>query len=111
MDVIETLVNTDDTGRLLPGLATEWSPSEDGFVWTFTLRRNVKFHDGTEMNGAAVANALEHSRANGGLLAKAPIDSIEADGNAVRFNLSSPFAMLPAMLAEYRSGIIAPRCL
>ncbi|WP_321342216.1 ABC transporter substrate-binding protein [uncultured Cohaesibacter sp.] len=108
MDVIETLVDSDDKGRLLPGLATEWVASEDGLVWTFTLRSDVTFHDGSKMDGASVATSLEHSRAKGGLLAKAPIDRIEADGNSVRFILSSPFAMLPAMLAEYRSGIIAP---
>jgi peptide/nickel transport system substrate-binding protein len=37
-----------------PGLATKWEVSPDGRVWTFTLRDDVKFHDGTPFNAAAV---------------------------------------------------------
>nr|WP_321445770.1 ABC transporter substrate-binding protein [uncultured Cohaesibacter sp.] len=108
MDVTETLVNADAEGHLLPALATAWSSSKDGLVWTFTLREGVKFHDGSAMDAKAVATALDRSRKHGGLLAKAPIDRIEAVGADVRFVMSEPFAMLPAMLAEYRSAIIAP---
>lgn len=34
---------------LKPGLATSWKPNQDGTVWTFTLRKGVKFHAGGEM--------------------------------------------------------------
>jgi peptide/nickel transport system substrate-binding protein len=37
-----------------PSLATKWKASPSGKVWTFTLRPNVKFSDGTPMNAAAV---------------------------------------------------------
>src|SRR5689334_24387486 len=38
-------------GKLVPGLATDWSvdPS-DAKKWRFTLRRDVKFHDGSTFN-------------------------------------------------------------
>lgn len=109
MDVTETLVDADATGKLLPGLATEWSVSEDALRWQFVLRDGVLFHDGTKMDAQAVAASLNRSRANGGLLAKAPIADIHAaDARTVAFDLSAPFAMLPAMLAEYRSAIISP---
>jgi peptide/nickel transport system substrate-binding protein len=42
------------TTQLQPKLATRWTPSRDGKTWTFTLRRGVKFHDGTPFNSAAV---------------------------------------------------------
>ena len=37
-----------ETGEFLPELATEWSVSEDGMEYTFKLRDDVKWHDGTE---------------------------------------------------------------
>ena len=37
-----------------PALATEWSISEDGTEYTFTLRDGVSFHDGTPFNAEAV---------------------------------------------------------
>lgn len=37
-----------------PALATSWENSADGLTWTFKLRKNVKFHDGTPFNAEAV---------------------------------------------------------
>lgn len=42
------------TTILVPGLATKWQPNADRSAWTFTLRQNVKFHDGTPFNADAV---------------------------------------------------------
>ncbi len=39
---------------ILPSLATSWSVSDDGLVWTFNLRQGVKFDDGTEFNATHV---------------------------------------------------------
>ncbi len=43
------------TAELQPALATQWSSSPDGKLWTFKLRKGVKFQDGTEFNSEAVA--------------------------------------------------------
>lgn len=37
-----------------PALATSWEMSDDGLVWTFNLRKGVKFHDGSELNAETV---------------------------------------------------------
>lgn len=42
------------TTNIGPGLATEWSVSDDGLVWTFKLAEGVTFHDGTPFNAEAV---------------------------------------------------------
>jgi peptide/nickel transport system substrate-binding protein len=39
---------------VIPLLATSYSASKDGLTWTFKLRQNVKFQDGTAFNAAAV---------------------------------------------------------
>ena len=53
--IFDTLVQLKPgTTVLQAGLAKSWRPSRDGKSWTFTLRRGVKFHDGTAFNSAAV---------------------------------------------------------
>src|SRR5882724_13525556 len=42
------------TTEVEPALAQSWEVSPDARVWTFTLRRNVKFHDGTPFDAKAV---------------------------------------------------------
>src|SRR5207247_11245343 len=39
--------------KLVPGLAQSWDISKDGLTYTFKLRPNVKFHDGTPFNAEA----------------------------------------------------------
>jgi peptide/nickel transport system substrate-binding protein len=57
--VWEPLVGLDDSLRPVPGLAENWSLSDDGRVWTFTLRQNVRFADGTPFNADAVVANLQ----------------------------------------------------
>jgi peptide/nickel transport system substrate-binding protein len=53
--IFEGLVGAQLGGtKIVPRLATGWSVSKNRKVWTFTLRRNVKFSDGTPFNAAAV---------------------------------------------------------
>jgi len=45
----------DRPGKLIPGLATQWTVDPtDPKKWRFTLRRDVKFHDGSAFNADAV---------------------------------------------------------
>ena len=53
--IFDTLVSLDNDGKAKPKLALSWSSSDDFRVWTFKLRPDVKFHDGTPFNAQAVA--------------------------------------------------------
>lgn len=53
-----TQLSADGT-RMQPGLAERWEQSADGLTTTFTLRRNVRFHDGTVLDAHAVKASYE----------------------------------------------------
>lgn len=108
MQVIETLVNVDESGALIPSLATKWVLSDDGKVWDFRIRENVKFHDGSDLSAALIAKRLTHIQQQPGPLKDIPIESIAAtDPNTLRITLSSPFYPLGASLAHYSTSILA----
>ena len=52
--VYDTLVYQALDGKFVPGLAERWEVSDDGLTYTFYLRDDVKFHDGTPFNAKAV---------------------------------------------------------
>ena len=45
--------------KIVPGLAQSWDISKDGLTYTFKLRPNVKFHDGTPLTAEAVRFCFE----------------------------------------------------
>jgi oligopeptide transport system substrate-binding protein len=47
--LFDGLVQFDQTLNITPALAQFWTASRDGLVWTFTLRKGVKFHHGREV--------------------------------------------------------------
>jgi peptide/nickel transport system substrate-binding protein len=58
--VYDTLVyRHPETREFVAGLATSWTISNDGLTYTFTLRQDVTFHDGTPFNAQAVAANLD----------------------------------------------------
>jgi peptide/nickel transport system substrate-binding protein len=55
LQIYETLVSqVPGTTKLAPGLAVGWKVSPNGLSWTFALRKNVRFHDGTAFDAKAV---------------------------------------------------------
>lgn len=58
--IYNTLVYLDPTNRkFVPGLATSWSINKSGTVYTFHLRRGVRFQDGSPFNAAAVKYSFD----------------------------------------------------
>ncbi len=56
--VYDTLVRSDAKLQVEPGLAETWRPV-DSNTWEFKLRRNVKFHDGSEFSADDVKFSIE----------------------------------------------------
>ena len=53
-NIYERLVDLDEKSMPMPGLASKWTVSSDGLVYTFHLRQGVKFHNGREMTAEDV---------------------------------------------------------
>jgi len=60
VNIYEGLVKYKDSNtEIEPCLAESWTSSADGKEWTFKLRKNVKFHDGTPFNAEAVKYSID----------------------------------------------------
>jgi peptide/nickel transport system substrate-binding protein len=91
--------------------AESWQISPDGLTYTFTLRRNVRFHDGTPVDAAAVKFSIEHlmdpATKSGMRAFYAAVHSVEAvDPHTVQVRLKQPYAFMLHMLAAYRTGLV-----
>lgn len=101
---------------LKPALAESWKPNADGSVWTFTLRKGVKFHSGGEMKAEDVvasidrladpANSSNALSVFSGILSKGA--SKKVDEYTVEFHLDAPNGNFPYMLSSdnYNAVII-----
>jgi peptide/nickel transport system substrate-binding protein len=58
--VYEPLVKYGEGGVIEPGLAENWDVSEDGKDYTFFLRQDVKFSDGTDFTADSVVNSAQY---------------------------------------------------
>jgi peptide/nickel transport system substrate-binding protein len=65
VNLYDTLVYPEATGGVKPSVATDWSTSSDGLTWTFKLRTDVKFHDGTPLTADDVVFSLNRMLAMG----------------------------------------------
>lgn len=59
LHVVEGLVASRDDGSVAPLLASGWTVSPDGTAYTFTLRPDVKFHNGAPLTSAEVIWTLK----------------------------------------------------
>lgn len=58
--IFEGLVGLELGGtKIVPKLATSWTTSKNNLIWTFKLRQNVRFQDGTPFNAAAVCTNFD----------------------------------------------------
>ena len=101
-------MEVDGTGAPRGGLAESWSTSEDGLTWRFVLRKGAVFHDGTPLTAEAVVNSLKIAQGKPGVVSRAPVADMRAEGGEVVIALNEPFAPLAAFLAHSSTQILAP---
>lgn len=103
--------------QFVPGLAEAWEVSQDGMTYTFHLRRDVRFHDGTPFNAAAVRANLERimdpaTRSQKAVFLLGPFRSAEViDEYTVAIRLSAPYAPLLDGLSQVYLGMVSPQAL
>lgn len=75
--IYDSLVEYGDKGEIIPSLAETWDISEDGKVYTFHLRKGVKFSDGTDFNAEVAKFSIERWYGN-------PANSSLSVSNAIK---------------------------
>ncbi|PZP45171.1 MAG: ABC transporter substrate-binding protein [Azospirillum brasilense] len=99
-----------------PWLATAWEIAEDGRTYTFRLRTDVTFHDGTRFDAAAVKANLDRIADRRNALTALPDIGPYAGSevlapDTVRVELREPFTPLLRNLSKTTLGIVSPTAL
>jgi peptide/nickel transport system substrate-binding protein len=110
--VYDRLVSRDYDFNYKPGLAKGWDTSEDGLTWTFHLRDDVKFHDGTPFTAEDVKFTIDTIKdpdtASPFAADLAAIKEVNVkDQHTVDIVLNYPFPNLLFNLSNTASGIVS----
>lgn len=106
--VYDTLFGTDAEGRIQPQMVQDWTVSDDGLTWTFTLREGLKFHDGEPVTSADVIMSLRRwaSRDTLGGLLEQSLDHYDLlDDRTFQLVLAQPFGMVLEALGKPSSNV------
>ncbi|OUE08249.1 Glutathione-binding protein GsiB precursor [Clavibacter michiganensis] len=104
----ETLVTLDDLGDAQPLLATGWTRTDD-LTWSFDVRPDVPFHDGTTLTAAQAAASLTTAAT----ASPKPriLDGVDltatADGDRVVVRTATPDPLVPQRLSSPQLAILA----
>jgi len=108
---------TDGAGDFVPGLASSYKVSDDASVYTFTLRKDVVFHDGTKFDAKAVKATYDHvvdpaTKSKSGLGALGPYKQTKIiDDYTVEISFKEPNAGFLHQQAAGNFGIASPAAL
>lgn len=112
-NIFEGLTRIDQNGAVQPGLAHDWTISEDGLSYTFVLNEGVTFHDGTSFDAEDVKFTFDRILAEDSVNAQkalyASIAAVEiVDPLTVQFTLSRPDGLFLFNLGRGDAVIVAP---
>jgi len=112
----EGLFGFDKDMHVVPVLAEEYEVSPDVKQFTITLKRGIKFHDGTDFNAAAVKASFDRvTNPDNKLRRYALLSNIQrtdiVDDYTVRMSLAKPFASMINVLAHPAAAVLSPAAL
>jgi len=106
--VFDPLVWQVSAGKFEPGLAESWQISPDAKAYTFKLRKDVKFHDGTPFNAQAVKFTFDRiadpaTKSQTAISVLGPYDGADViDDATIRVRFKTPYApFLDAVSSPY----------
>lgn len=115
MHMYDSLLAMDTSFKIYPWLATSYRLSDDQKSYIFTLRRDVKFHDGTPFNAAAVKFTFDRipkpeTKSSSAIALLGPLydttDVIDEYTVAVKFK--QPYAPFLGGVTTAFMGIVSP---
>ena len=110
--VHDALVKPMPGGLMTPCLAESWSESKDHLTYTFTLRKNAKFHNGDPVTADDVKFSFERYKGASASLLKGKVKEVQAvSPTQVRFVLKEPWPDFMTFFGTTASGAgwIVPR--
>jgi peptide/nickel transport system substrate-binding protein len=116
MSVLEGLTKINMDGKITPLLAESWTIDPDGRVYTFKLKKGVKFHDGETFDASDVKFSFERAKAPGSTnkAKKAVFDNISRvdtpDPSTVIVVLNNADGNFLFRMGENRAVILHPKC-
>ena len=101
----EYLTFTNPQGQVVPWLATSWKANADATVWTFQIRKGVKFHNGKALTAKDVVASMRQyvsaKGSNAGLTPYFDPAGVTAKGNyTVVFRLKQPIGVFPYLVSQ-----------
>ncbi|MFA6153480.1 ABC transporter substrate-binding protein [Mesorhizobium sp.] len=110
--IYDTLVTMGEDGTVHPGIASEWSMSEDGKTYSFTIRDGVKCHDGSTFDAAAakarVDRAVDPATVNPDRSLWGPITGTSVEGKVLKVSMSEPYSPFMSFLTGIQAGFVCP---
>jgi len=109
--VYNGLVQLGENITPMPELATEWTPNSDASEWTFTIRKGVKFHDGSDLTPEDVVYSMNrHLGEKSTSVIKSVMSSVKewkkSGPMEVKAILNGPNADLPILLGLFQNKVI-----
>ena len=90
------LTAIDESGAVVPSLAKTWESPDKGKTWVFTLKDNIYWQDGKEVNSESITYEFSD------------VEIEKPDDKTIVFKLKEPFSPFPSVVAKptFRKGLL-----